>query len=296
MSRPRLLDLFCGAGGAARGYQLAGFEVVGVDVRPQPRYAGDRFLQADVMEVGLDALLRELGPLDAVHASPPCQWASRATAWRGRRADHVNLIPPTRDMLFAAGLPYIIENVQEARGHLRNPLLLCGSMFGIAVERHRYFETNWPVWQPASCAHVGLLAFDHGGTATESEYRAAMGCEWMTVHEARQAIPPAYTEWIGLRLTAILTANPVNPSEPVGTGGDNLPRHLTSTRTGGNPSEPVGTSAKLRSPSVAGPAQGPAEFAGANSNPPLPLSPELTAAPSGDSHSDSRGRPSEARE
>jgi hypothetical protein len=204
VSKPRLLDLFCGAGGAARGYQLAGFEVVGVDIKPQPRYAGDHFCQADVMEVGLPALLRELGPFDAVHASPPCQFASRATAWRGRRTDHANLIPPTRAWLVGAGLPYVIENVQEARGELVNPLLLCGSMFGIAVERHRYFEANWTIFQPATCAHVGLLAFDHGGTATESEYRTAMGCGWMTVHEARQAIPPAYTEWIGARLLAHL--------------------------------------------------------------------------------------------
>lgn len=204
MTRRRLLDLFCGAGGAARGYQQAGFHVTGVDIKPQPRYAGDHFCQADIMDVGLDVLLRELGPFDAIHASPPCQWASRATAWRGERSRHPNLIPPTRAMLLAAGLPYVIENVQEARGHLANPLLLCGSMFGIAVERHRYFEASWEMFQPASCAHVDLLAFDHGGTATESEYRAAMGCDWMTVHEARQAIPPAYTEWIGRQLMAHL--------------------------------------------------------------------------------------------
>jgi len=208
VSRPRLLDLFSGAGGAARGYQLAGFEVVGVDIRPQPRYAGDHFHQADIMAVGLPTLLRELGPFDAVHASPPCQFASRATAWRGSRDAHRNLIPPTRAQLVEFELPYIIENVQDARGWLRNPVLLCGSMFGIAVQRHRYFEANWPLWQPAACAHIGLLAFDHGGTATESQYRDAMGCEWMTVREARQAIPPAFTAEIGRQLLRHLTPTP----------------------------------------------------------------------------------------
>jgi DNA (cytosine-5)-methyltransferase 1 len=203
-SRPRLLDLFCGAGGAAVGYHRAGFEVVGVDIRPQPHYPFE-FWQQDVLtfeEIDWRCIIP--GDYDAIHASPPCQFASRATAWRGSRDSHRNLIPPTRKFLQATGLPYIIENVQEARGQLREPTLLCGSMVGLAVERHRYFEANWSLWQPASCAHIGLLSFDHGGKAPESAYRAAMGCDWMTVEESRQAIPPAYTFWIGRQLVSHL--------------------------------------------------------------------------------------------
>lgn len=198
--KPRLLDLFCGAGGAAKGYQRAGFYVVGVDIKPQPRYCGDEFIQADAMAY-------PLGGFDAIHASPPCQAWSRATAWTGNRANHPRLIAPMREALRATGLPYVIENVQEARHDLITPLMLCGTMFGLRLRSHRYFET-WPKLHDSlfACRHDPTrdMSRDHGAKQREAEFRDALGCEWMTVHEARQAIPPAYTEWIGHQLMQAL--------------------------------------------------------------------------------------------
>jgi hypothetical protein len=199
----RLLDLFCCAGGAGMGYHRAGFEVVGVDHTPQPRYPFE-FHRADALEY-----LAEHGhEFAAVHASPPCQAYSRATAWRGDRSAHPDLISPTRDVLTSLGLPYVIENVQEARRQLRFPVMLCGSMFGLRVQRHRYFECPWmPLTLLPGCKHSpDDYSFDHGAKQPESVYRDALGCEWMTVLEARQAIPPAFTEFLGSRLAAHLTA------------------------------------------------------------------------------------------
>jgi hypothetical protein len=198
VSKPRLLDAFCGAGGCARGYQRAGFYVVGVDNRPQPRYAGDEFVQADALEY-----IREHGhEFDAIHASPPCQAYSRATAWTGDRSSHPDLIGVVQQALRATGLPHVIENVQEARWLLRNPLMICGTTVGLAVRRHRYFELSWDAfWMRAPCQHRPTdYSHDHGTKQTEAVYRNAMGCEWMTVHEAREAIPPAYTEHVGYYL------------------------------------------------------------------------------------------------
>jgi hypothetical protein len=199
MSRPRLRDLCCGPGGAGMGYHRAGFDVDGVDIDPQPRYPFE-FTLADALTVPLD------GDWDAIHASPPCQAYCGATAWRGDRANHPDLIAPIRDRLIATGLPYVIETVQDGRRHLHNPVKLCGSMFGIPVRRHRYFEVSGfelPVLT-LSCRHVGLKSFDHGFTCSESDYRTAMGCDWMQAQEAREAIPPAFTEWIGTHLMAAL--------------------------------------------------------------------------------------------
>ena len=197
--KPRLLDLFCKAGGATKGYQLAGFYVVGVDWEPQPNYCGDEFHQAD-------ALTYDLAGFDAIHASPPCQAWSRATAWSGDRATHPKLIAPIRRRLLASGLPYVIENVQDARFDLRSPIILCGSQFAVPVRSHRYFEimpTPFALMPP--CHHrPGDATRDHGAKQTEAAFRDAIGCGWMTVHEARQAIPPAYTEWIGRQLVAML--------------------------------------------------------------------------------------------
>jgi len=183
------------------GYHRAGFDVVGVDIKPQPRYPFE-FRQAD-------ALTFPLGGFDAIHASPPCQFASRATAWSGDRSSHPNLIPATRERLLVVGLPYVIENVQEARSWLRNPIRLCGSQIGIPVQSHRYFEIRPPLrfsLMPP-CAHRPSDASrDHGAKQRESEFRDALGCEWMTVHEARQAIPPAYTEFIGKQLIEAIEA------------------------------------------------------------------------------------------
>jgi DNA (cytosine-5)-methyltransferase 1 len=176
------------------GYHRAGFEVIGADIAPQPHYPFE-FHQSDAMSFPLDGF-------DVVHASPPCQAYSRATAWRGDRGPHPDLIDAVRARLERAGIPYVIENVQDARGRLRNPLMLCGSQFGIPIRSHRFFEIEPALFELLpSCHHLrGDAIRDHGGKQSESLFRDALGCEWMTVHEARQAIPPAFTEWIGTRI------------------------------------------------------------------------------------------------
>ena len=195
MSRPRLLDLFSGAGGAARGYQMAGFHVTGVDISPQPRYVGDAFVRADAMTFPLDGF-------DAVHASPPCQFYANVTAWRGDPTDHPDLLGPTRERLIASGLPWVLENVPEAP--VRRDFLLCGSQFGLKFRRHRAFETSPRMFALIPpCRHRGLLPFEHKG---ERAYADALGCRWMSNIEGREAIPPAYTEFIGEQLLAELTA------------------------------------------------------------------------------------------
>ncbi len=199
--RPRILDLFSGAGGCARGYQQAGFEVTGVDLYPQPRYAGDHFILGDALEYLATA---DLTGFDAIHASPPCQAYAGVTAWRGNRDDHPDLLAATRTALEATGLPWVIENVPEAP--IRPDLLLCGSQFGLAVKRHRAFETSWKAFsliQP--CQHRGLLPFMHKG---ERAYADALGCGWMTNREGRQAIPPAYTAHVGALLADHIRATP----------------------------------------------------------------------------------------
>jgi DNA (cytosine-5)-methyltransferase 1 len=191
------LDLFAGAGGAAKGYADAGFEVVGVDKYAQPRYPFE-FHQADVFDLSILWMRR----FDVIHASPPCQHYAAVTRWRGSRDDHENLVPPTRALLYVVGRPWIMENVREAELH--DPIMLCGSMFGLRVKRHRYFESNipLPLLAPASCSHHRLLPFEHKG---ERAYADAMGCEWMTSKGAREAIPPAYTEFLGQQLLDHIT-------------------------------------------------------------------------------------------
>jgi hypothetical protein len=197
--RRRLLDLFCGAGGAAMGYHRAGFDVVGVDNRPQPNYPFE-FVQGDAL-----ALLRMPGHkhlYDAIHASPPCQHYANVTRWKGDQDDHPDLIEPTRRLLWQTGLPWIIENVRTT--HLDADYMLCGTAFGLPFRRHRHFETNWSgTTMNYGCQHRPTdYSFDHGAKQPESVYRDAMGCEWMTVLESREAIPPAYTEYIGHQLLA----------------------------------------------------------------------------------------------
>ncbi|MGW6248385.1 methyltransferase domain-containing protein [Streptomyces roseolus] len=186
----RVLDLCCGAGGLSMGYHQAGFDVVGVDINPQPNYPFE-FHQADALTFPLDGF-------DLIHASWPCERYARVTAWRGNPDHHPDLIAPGRDRLAASGIPWVIENVPETAkaGILRPDYLLCGSQFGLNVRRHRVFETSWggggdllpPCWH-----HKGLLAFEHKG---ERAYADAMGCTWMSSAEARKAVPPAYTQWI----------------------------------------------------------------------------------------------------
>jgi len=216
----RLLDLFCCAGGAGRGYADTGFEVVGVDIDPQPRYPF-AFIQTDCLT--LDQ--RFLQSFDAIHASPPCQFATLLKHAPGGK-EHANLIPATRTMLEATGLPYVIENVEPARPHMRDPILLCGTMFelqtqGHELRRHRLFEANWPLKAAWHCTHrsdrptVGVYggharrrSAKHGGRGTrdawEGGHRAAMseamGMDWATCAEMSEAIPPAYTKYIGTQL------------------------------------------------------------------------------------------------
>jgi hypothetical protein len=222
--RPRLLDLMCGAGGCTKGYQQAGFYVVGVDVADQPNYCGDEFYRQDALTVlredwggtgggdvdpvAFQTWREEIGKLrldrfDAIHASPPCQASANVTNWRGSQANHPELIPETRSLLEASGLPWVIENVPEAK--IRADFLLCGSMFGLRVKRHRAFETNWPAPHLRTpCWHKhDDLAFEHKG---ERAYADAMDCAWMTSREGRQAIPPAFTAFIGDALMREISA------------------------------------------------------------------------------------------
>ncbi|HWT25835.1 MAG TPA: hypothetical protein VN213_20185 [Solirubrobacteraceae bacterium] len=236
LTRPRLLDLFCGAGGAAKGYHDAGFDVVGVDIEPQPNYPYE-FFHADALAMSRDVLRgcwhesprksalegmlpHCLGRFDAVHASPPCPRYSDITGLAGRRDDHPDLIGPARQMLQATGLPYVIENVEGAP--LENPVRLCGTSFpGLRVIRHRLFETNFPVMVPP-CGHHPLLyvpdkrrlhqgeldemtafvSVTGGGNCSKAAAASAMGIDWMTKDELNDAIPPAFTEYIGHYLLA----------------------------------------------------------------------------------------------
>lgn len=219
----RLLDLFCGAGGAAMGYHRAGFEVVGVDINPQPHYPFE-FIQQDAMTF-LDWWSRDVSwKYDAIHASPPCQayvgWQNIA-ALRGASNDHPRFIAPLRERLRDAGVPYVIENVAGAP--LVNATVLCGTMFGLGVQRHRKFECSEFLWAPPLHAHTGdeigvygkldgrrLFTRSDGSElrnpSSLAEAQQAMGIDWMDWDELREAIPPAYGEWIGSQLMAALEA------------------------------------------------------------------------------------------
>lgn len=220
--RPRLLDLFCGGGGCSVGYERAGFEVIGVDLEPQPNYPFE-FIQGDALTFPLDGF-------DAIHASPPCQaFTTAGNGWKSRlgesRERHPDLLGPTRDRLVANGKPWVIENVPGAP--MTNYVVLCGSMFGLNVKRHRWFETSFMVWSPPVCGshdydfvivfgggvrgrshQIGRTTTGKGGpiirrsTLPLEQGRAAMGIDWMDRNELSQAIPPAYTEHIGAALMA----------------------------------------------------------------------------------------------
>lgn len=217
MSRPKLLDLFSGAGGAAVGYHRAGFDVVGVDHRPQPRYPFD-FVQLDALDA-LDALLPDgrggsycLADFDAIHASPPCQRHSIIVRNKGTSRSYPELVGPTRELLAECGLPYVIENVVGAP--LINPVRICGaslnlSASGMDLHRHRLFECSFPaLGVPCARQHSlsmgvygkGTNSWHHeklGRNLTVAEMRTAMGIDWMPRSSLNQAIPPAYTCHIG---------------------------------------------------------------------------------------------------
>jgi DNA (cytosine-5)-methyltransferase 1 len=219
--KPRLLDLFCGAGGCTKGYQRAGFEVMGIDIEPQPNYCGEGFMQRDALHM-LEMQLPELG-FDAIHASPPCQAYSYATRRNGTQDRHPDLVGPTRELLKATGLPYVIENVPGAP--LIDPTQICGSGLGLRVRRHRLFETNFPLmgvpcshgWQRSNNNRIrsgykppenSVVPVYGGGQAgfDVATCREAMGIPWMTTDELNNAIPPAYTEHIGQYLLTHLQA------------------------------------------------------------------------------------------
>jgi DNA (cytosine-5)-methyltransferase 1 len=201
--RPRLLDLFCCQGGAAKGYADAGFDVVGVDITPQPRYPYP-FHQRDA----LDFARVHGSHFDAIHASPPCQLYTNAQKINGN--PHPDLVGPVRELLEELGLPYVIENVPGAP--LNGPVELCGAMFGLGTYRHRLFEANWPVEVPAHPAHEakttkmgraplpGQMMHVVGNFSGVAQAKKAMGIDWMTRDGLREAIPPAYTEFIGRQL------------------------------------------------------------------------------------------------
>jgi DNA (cytosine-5)-methyltransferase 1 len=219
--RPRLLDLFCGAGGAAMGYHRAGFDVVGVDIAPQPRYPF-KFIQGDALEY-LAACPVSL-MYDVIHASPPCQSYSRMSACRpGLAETYPDLLAATRELLDTKNLPYVIENVPGAP--MRRDIVLCGCQFGLrsprglGVRRERWFETSPPLFVmlpphdhrepalPVTGHSPGkewrVRMADFGAAPGIDERRAAMDVEWMNREEASEAIPPAYTELIGTQLLAM---------------------------------------------------------------------------------------------
>jgi DNA (cytosine-5)-methyltransferase 1 len=214
----RLLDLFCGAGGAAMGYQRAGFEIVGVDNRRQPHYPFE-FIQSGALR-----FLREedLSGYDVIHASPPCQ-AYSSLRYMHESVGYPNLVPTVRDILRRRRQPYVIENVERAP---IDGILLCGTMFPeLRVIRHRLFESNVPLFAPEHEKHPLIYTTDSrrersrrsdpsgewlgyvlvtGHTTTVEAARDAMDIDWMNRDELAQAIPPAYTEFIGQQLQHVL--------------------------------------------------------------------------------------------
>jgi DNA (cytosine-5)-methyltransferase 1 len=217
-AKPRLLDLFCCQGGAGKGYTDAGFDVTGVDCVPQPRYPF-RFVQADALAYAAD----HGAQFDAIHASPPCQgYTTMSQKHPETRAEWPRLIGPLRELLLHVGLPYVIENVPGARSEMREPITLHGGMFGLRVNRPRLFETNWFVmgFTAASVQNpVGVYGKLDGrriwtrvdGTEqraprTLEDAQRAMDMPWADWNGCREAIPPAYTRYIGEQLLALIAS------------------------------------------------------------------------------------------
>lgn len=207
--KPLLLDTYCKQGGASAGYIAAGFDVVGVDIEPQPKYPGE-FVQADAVEF----IARYGRDFDAIHASPPCQLHS--ATWRIRKNDHRDLIAATRDALTSTGRPYVIENVEDARPELRDPITLCGATFGLRMYRHRLFESSFTIDAPPHEEHQARQAkmgrpvrpgeFLHmvGNFSGVALAKEITGCHWMNRDGLRESIPPCYAEHVGAQLRAHL--------------------------------------------------------------------------------------------
>ena len=207
----KLLDTYCCQGGASAGYIAAGFDVVGVDFEPQPRYPYP-FEQADAVQY-----IRDHGhEFDAIHASPPCQRYSKAQRIQNR--EHPDLISATREACLEVGVPFVIENVEDARGELINPAMLCGEFFGLRTYRHRLFETSFHVEIPLHFEHVERTVkmgrtvnpgdFYHAvGNFSGVDYiRGDMGVPWMNRDGIRECIPPVYSEFIGRQMMTHLMA------------------------------------------------------------------------------------------
>lgn len=232
------------------GYHRAGFEVVGVDIGPQPNYPFE-FFQADALGalrslMGIWGLYTAAGlggapfdhdpselnlflrDFDAIHASPPCQSylnLTRVNEAMGREHTHGDLIAATRGLLIESGLPYVIENVPDARAKLIDPVRVCGTSFGLPLRRHRLFESNVPIvgtdcahhrftekrywtgWRPNGEHRLSTVVQVYGNAADKHEWPAAMGIDWMTNDGLAEAIPPAYTEFIGAQLMEALSAS-----------------------------------------------------------------------------------------
>lgn len=208
----RLLDLYCGEGGAAMGYFQAGFtEIVGVDTKKQKRYPFT-FVQSDA----LDYLEKHGMEFDLIHTSPPCQRYSRFTP-NAMKGNHPDLIAATREMLMRVGLPFVIENVPGARHLLHSPIYICGSMVGLPIWRHRYFEIYPPVpLTTPECDHnfKPVLITDHGGPNANGPgrprkrtpvavKREAAQVDWVSSEGISDILPPAYTRFIGQYLLGV---------------------------------------------------------------------------------------------
>jgi len=205
----RILDLFCCAGGAGMGYRRAGFEVVGVDLAPQPRYPF-AFIQADALSLDM----RFIRSFDAIHASPPCQHYSPLNALSPEK-EYPDLVAPTRALLIDADMPWIIENVMSAPLNKARSVTLCGGMFGLRTYRHRRFESNVDLQAPPHPPHVIRTATKQRKARWAEGWHvsvtgdvgtyvgpAALGIDWMNGDELCQAIPPAFTEHLGRQLLA----------------------------------------------------------------------------------------------
>lgn len=211
-----LVDAFCGSGGAAMGYHLAGFKVIGIDHKPQPHYPFE-FIHADALE--WLAVINEAPfgiTAHVVHASPPCQFGTAYRRRPGHVRDSPNLIPQTREMLERLDVPWVIENNYVNRRELRDPVTYCGSSFGLNIQRHRCFESNVELVAPP-CDH-GWQTPRFAPATNRTNLRStveigvwriplpvqqeAMGIDWMTLPELSEAIPPAYTAHLGRQLMA----------------------------------------------------------------------------------------------
>lgn len=210
MTRPRILDLYCGQGGASTGYYLAGFDVIGVDIKPQPFYPFP-FIRRDGLAVLLDDDL--LSEVDAIHASPPCLSETPLRALHPDR-DYQDFLTPTMQLLDdLMDIPWVVENVEMTR-KMPGSVMLCGTHFGLGTEdrvlrRHRRFLANFPLPNTGRCSCSGKKVGGVYGNLTGNvgtvrgfrfspdQARKAMGIDWMSTRGLTLAIPPDYTRWVG---------------------------------------------------------------------------------------------------